>query len=294
MKNFPPFFLNDSVFGSIGDFDKAKGSLVLTILVGKVINAFTKVIFTFSLKNMPTNHQATTVVLSAGQISNFGQNSKAFASSVMTNPEGYLFGVQNGYRPLETVLPGFLFGTVEQSTPVAAAVNNIITVSFATNILCANGSILTLTGLNRIGNRSKTAFLDIYGHNSSVFLYGRGEFDAALPGILKLTVAKPILGGSIVSFNFIISNQEMDSDAQIMMLSGTSFSPFTNGMNLFAAFEMNTPTVCTEFIFGGISACTRGTINRIGYDNNENMSWTIAPQGASSVTLTFTEFSTVF
>ena len=296
-QNTPSDFQNASIFDYVGVFNSAQGTLVLTIADGKILSALTKVIFSFVLQNPASDNQASVISLTAGNVGIFGQNSQTFSGCEMTPPEGYLLGVVNGYMPLQTVIPGFVLGFAEQSTPVASAMNNVITVSFATNIICTAGSVLTISGLNSSGTKTQRSYLELGGNNASFFLAQKGDFDPSGTGTLKLTVIKQFFGGFLISFNFNLINADSDSASWPLFLSGTSSEPFNLNwpvQNSFVSFQLITPSICTGFPFQHISTCTQGFINRIHYNNNENFVWTIAPLAVTSITLWFTEFSTDF
>ena len=105
-------------------------------------------------------------------------------AELMTLRTESLYGVVNGYSPLQVLRPAFTLKSIEQST-FFAGVSNTITVTLRTNYRLASGSTVTITGLT--GSQTESSLsLPITSTYNQLGTSGEWEKES---GTLKLTVS---------------------------------------------------------------------------------------------------------
>ena len=105
-------------------------------------------------------------------------------AELMTLRTESLYGVVNGYIPLQVLSPAFTLKSIEQSTFFAGA-SNTITVALRTNYRLASGSTVTITGLTGSQTASSLS-LPITSTYNQLGTSGEWEQES---GTLKLTVS---------------------------------------------------------------------------------------------------------
>ena len=105
-------------------------------------------------------------------------------AELMTLRTDSLYGVVNGYNPLQVLRPVFTIKSIEQSTVFAGA-SNTITVSLRTNYRLASGSTVTIMGLTGSQTASSLS-LPITSTYNQLGTSGEWEKES---GTLKLMVS---------------------------------------------------------------------------------------------------------
>ena len=130
----------DVMAADSGGWTKTAGNLVLTL--DTATTASVDYVVTFLLDNPASTQSSPTAVSVVAVI----QDSGVIASAAMTSPTTALYGVANGFNPLEVLVPVFSTKSIQQSTPMAG-LPNTMTMTLTANLALLSGSTLTISGL---------------------------------------------------------------------------------------------------------------------------------------------------
>ena len=176
-----------SLLGTTGNWSQNTGQLVLTA-GSHVETSKTSVVLTFTLIN-PAMSQTSPPVRVGAVIIQGGSVLGSINAELMTSRTGgyaqtQLYGVVEGYKPLQVLRPAFTLKSIEQSSLFPGDANTI-TVSLRTNYRLASGSTVTIAGLTGSQTASSLSFPITSTYNQ----FGTtGEWEKE-SGTLKLTVS---------------------------------------------------------------------------------------------------------
>jgi len=196
------------LFGGSGNLDMKAGTLKLSVVdLYRKISANSDVSFRFSLFNNNSEHISTQELSITAAGSDFGYMAMNFDPIAMSSPKGRLFGVRNGFRPFNTVVPGLDVAVLSQSTISMnddLSMANVITVTVKTNVDCLAGSRMAISGLLDQGPNIPDVLL-LNGSAASVF--GGSAVLDVVNGVLTFIVAEDeVLAGhslSVLSFKLM-------------------------------------------------------------------------------------------
>jgi trimeric autotransporter adhesin len=220
-----------SQLGTSGAWTQSPGELVLTASGGTTSE--TACVVTFTLTNTATAQSSPAVSVSAVIKDGSGTIVGSIASAAMAKPGTALYGVSNGADPLTVVVPSFSLKSIQQSTPVSGATNNMLTVSLTANFNLATGSTVTITGLTG----SQTADSASLPVSSASGLLGVSGAWTQSTGELVLTAAGAgTVSGTACEVTFNLTNTDtaqvspgVNVSAEIKDGSGNSMGSIGSG-----------------------------------------------------------------
>jgi hypothetical protein len=190
-----------------GDWVKNDGSLTLKIRQKEGLLANTEYRFAFDVTNQATDNTSPTVNIAATVSSG-----AHITAGAMTKPGTALMGVANGANPLEVKLQNFF--AIGQSTPVASAANNEITVTLIFSVALAEVDRVTISGLTGTqtagtdmaladasgGRNDHQTFRDVDGK-----VVSKGDWVQST-GTLTLESVGNLNAGRMLRFKFLVTN----------------------------------------------------------------------------------------
>ena len=209
------------------------GTLTLYVAAGAVVVHDVLYTFSFTVRNPPIAQSAPYTSIEA-----FGTAPIKLVG--VQRPNSVLDGIINGTNPLETVVPQFTIGTMNQSNPTINEPKNYLTLRFRINfdllgspIFFRNGylqqrnsSCVTISGIKGAISAGTLRLLSVSGGNSAESLFSNGTaqgWGLWSNGTLILYVnnGSTILNGVVYSLSISVKNPSVPQSAPYVSISAT-------------------------------------------------------------------------
>ena len=185
------------------------GTLTLLVAPGQTMIYNTTYIFSFQITNPSAAQNAATVNIAAS-------GTVSITSATMTSDAADIYGVIDGQRPMNVIVPSFSLKTIEQSTPVADT-QVTLSVTLTANCNFPAGSTVTIHGLT--GSQTSTASLAVL---STSDLMGASGAWTQSTGKLVLTVANGGISlGTVCMIAFNLQHAASESPAPSISVGAT-------------------------------------------------------------------------
>ena len=215
--------------------------------------ASTDHVVTFTLGNPTSTQSSPTAVSVVAAI----QDSGVIASAAMTSPTMAMYGVANGFKPLEVLVPVFNTKSIQQSTLISG-VANTFTVTLTPNLELSAISTVTILGLSGSQTADDSTFTvtsnpDVMAVDSGVWTQAGGLAGALMltldtrmtvstDYVVMFSLVNPTTGQRSVTVNVVAAIQDGGAIASAEMTSPTT--AMYGVANGFKPLEVHNP--CTQ------------------------------------------------